>query len=191
MTNVTGLPLTTAVTGTLPVANGGTGTTTSTGTGSVVLATGPTVTLGNATGLPLTTGVTGTLPVANGGTGTTTSTGSGSVVLATTPTVTALREVQTAVSASNIDLSAGNYFSKTISGTTTFTVSNVPSSGTVASFILDMTNGGSATVNFWSGVKWSYGTAPPFTASGRDVLGFFTYDGGTTWTGLLLGTDIK
>jgi hypothetical protein len=54
-----------------------------------------------------------------------------------------------------------------------------------------MTNGGSATVNFWSGVKWSYGTAPPFTASGRDVLGFFTYDGGTTWTGLLLGTDIK
>ena len=44
MTNVTGLPLTTGVTGTLPVANGGTGVTTSTGTGSVVLSASPTFT---------------------------------------------------------------------------------------------------------------------------------------------------
>jgi hypothetical protein len=44
MTNVTGLPLTTGVTGTLPVANGGTGVTSSTGTGSVVLSASPTFT---------------------------------------------------------------------------------------------------------------------------------------------------
>jgi hypothetical protein len=39
----TGVPVTT-VTGTLPVANGGTGVTTSTGTGAVVLGTSPTIT---------------------------------------------------------------------------------------------------------------------------------------------------
>jgi len=44
LTNATGLSLTSGVTGTLPVANGGTGVTTSTGTGANVLGTSPTLT---------------------------------------------------------------------------------------------------------------------------------------------------
>lgn len=48
LTNCTGLPLTSGVAGTLPVANGGTGVTTSTGSGSVVLSASPTF-----TGIPL------------------------------------------------------------------------------------------------------------------------------------------
>jgi hypothetical protein len=102
-----------------------------------------------------------------------------------------LREARVAVAASDIGVNSGNWFTRTISGATTLTVSNVPASGTAASFILDLTNGGSAAITWWSGMRWAGGTAPTLTAAGRDVLGFYTHDGGTNWTGLLLGRDVK
>ena len=98
-----------------------------------------------------------------------------------------IRETQTAISAADIDLSAGNYFTKTISANITFTVSNVASSGTVSSFILELTNGGAYTVTWWSGVTWNAATPPTLTASGVDTLAFFTVDGGTSWRGFVLG----
>lgn len=109
-------------------------------------------------------------------------------------TLTGLKETKVAVSAAEINLATGNWFTKTISTTTAFTVTNVPSSGTAVSFILDLTNGGSATVSWSTGftsVKYAGGSAPTLTASGRDVLGFFTHDGGSTWTCLLLAKDVK
>ena len=107
MTNVTGLPLTTGVTGTLPVLNGGTGVTTSTGSGANVLSTSPTLvtpllgtptsgTLTNCTGLPVATGVSGlaanvatflaTPSSANLAAALTDETGTGANVFATGPT---------------------------------------------------------------------------------------------------------
>jgi hypothetical protein len=112
----------------------------------------------------------------------------------TNKTLTGLKETKVAVSAAEINLATGNWFTKTISTTTAFTVTNVPSSGTAVSFILDLTNGGSATVSWSTGftsVKYAGGSAPTLTASGRDVLGFFTHDGGSTWTCLLLAKDVK
>jgi len=57
----TGVPVTT-VTGTLPVANGGTGVTTKTGTGAVVLGTSPTLTTPTIDSAQLAT-VSGTAPL--------------------------------------------------------------------------------------------------------------------------------
>jgi len=107
------------------------------------------------------------------------------------PTLVGSREVKSTVSGSSIDLSLGNYFTKTITINTTLSLSNVPTTGTVANFILDITNGGNYTVTWWSGVKWSNGNAPILTANGTDSLGFYTYDGGTTWYSFLLGEDLK
>lgn len=75
--------LTTHVSGTLPVASGGTGAATLTG---YVKGTGTTAMTASAT-VPV-ADISGTLPVANGGTGVTAaSTGSGGVVLSTSPTL--------------------------------------------------------------------------------------------------------
>jgi hypothetical protein len=102
-----------------------------------------------------------------------------------------LIETKVAMGANDINLASGNWFTKTISGATILTVSNVPTTGNAGSFILDLTNGGSAVITWWSGVKWAGGTAPTLTTAGRDKIGFVTYDGGTTWDGLVLGLDIK
>lgn len=138
--------------------------------------------------------LTGTLPVLNGGTGTTTATGTGSVVLSTTPTVTGSREVLVAGGAGGayaVDLAAGNYFTRTFNASGAVTVTNVPVAGIAQSFIFDITNAGAFTITWPTGTKWNAGAAPTLTAAGRDILGFFTHDGGITWNALVLSKDIK
>lgn len=95
-----------------------------------------------------------------------------------------------AVAASAIDCSAGNFFTKTASGALTWTFTNVPASRAFA-LILELTNGGTGTQTWPAAVKWPGGTAPTLTASGVDVLGFITDDGGTTWRGVALMIDSK
>ena len=188
-----------------------------TGTGSLEFATSPTLvtpilgtpssgTLTSCTGLPIATGISGlaagaatflaTPTSANLAALITDETGTGANVFATnpvltTPTITGTKEVRVALAASNIDLATGSYFTVTITGATSLTVSNVAAAGSTSSFVLDLTNGGAGAITWWGGVKWAGGTAPTLTTTGRDSLGFFTHDGGTTWTGLVLGKDIK
>jgi hypothetical protein len=85
-----------------------------------------------------------------------------------------------AVSALDIDCSAGNYFTKTITtGTNAFTVSNVPISRAY-SLTLELTiTGGSAT--FWSGVEWPNQTAPTLITGRTHLFVFVTDDGGARW----------
>jgi len=89
-----------------------------------------------------------------------------------------------AVSALDINCSLGNYFTKTISGNSTFTFSNVPASRSF-SFVLELThNGGAAT---WpSSVKWPLDTAPTLTTGKTHLFVFETNDGGSRFRGAAL-----
>lgn len=114
------------VTGTLPIANGGTGNTTGLAATSTALATNPTdcgantyATTIDASGnltcssVSLTAGVTGTLPIANGGTGNTTGLAATATALAADPADCAANRYATAINASGtltcgqVSLSAG------------------------------------------------------------------------------------
>jgi hypothetical protein len=166
---------TNAITGTLPVANGGTGITS--------LGSGVATFLGTPSSANLAAAVTG-------------ETGSGALVFGTSPTLASpelttspyvngsYRSNIVAVAALDIDCSAGNYFTKTISANSTFTVSNVPSSRAY-SFTLELTHT-SGTVTWFAGVEWPGGTAPTLTNGKTSLFMFVTDDGGTRWRGAAL-----
>ena len=88
-----------------------------------------------------------------------------------------------AMGANAVDCSAGNYFTKTISGSTTFTFTNVPTS-VAYSFTMELTHtGGSGSITWPSSVKWPADTAPTLTDGKTSLLVFITDDGGTRWRG--------
>tara|TARA_R100000458_G_C8250619_1_gene227639 strand:+ start:838 stop:1428 length:591 start_codon:yes stop_codon:yes gene_type:complete len=90
------------------------------------------------------------------------------------------KQTAEAVAALAIDCATGNYFTKTIDGNSTFTVSNVPTSGTAYAFILELTHT-SGTITWFSGVEWPAATAPTLTTGKTHLFIFQTDNGGTRW----------
>ena len=157
------------------------------GTGSITLdGTNNSINLGE--GLTLSpSGITGTASsvtsasVSYGLTGTPSITVGIATVNTTLSLVGNYIEDVNAVGALNIDCSAGNYFTKTIEGDSTFTVSNVPVTGAYA-FTLELTHT-SGTVTWFSGVEWPASTAPTLTTGKTHLFMFVTDNGGTRWRG--------
>ena len=100
------------------------------------------------------------------------------------------KQTAEAVSALDIDLATGNYFTKTISANSTFTFSNPPASGTAGSFTLELTHT-SGTVTWPSSVKFPADTAPTLTAGKTHLFVFVTDDGGTRYRGAALADYVN
>jgi hypothetical protein len=168
--DLSGTIATSSLTGTLGVANGGTGAATLTG---YVKASG-TSTMTASAAIPV-ADVTGAAPLAS-------PTFTGTITTATADLLGPVRGNIVAVAALDIDCSAGNYFTKTIAGNSTFTFSNVPASRAFA-FTLELTHT-SGTVAWPASVKWPADTAPTLTTGKTHLFTFVTDDGGTRFRGV-------
>ena len=87
-----------------------------------------------------------------------------------------------AMGANAVDCSAANYFTKTITGATTFTFTNVPT-GVAYTFTMEVTLNGSNAITWPASVKWPADTPPAITDGKTQLFVFLTDDGGTRWRG--------
>ena len=155
LTNATGLPLTTGVTGTLPVANGGTGVTTSTGSGATVLGTSPTIASPTITG-------TGTIAGTFTGNLTGNVTGSSGSTTGNAATATALATARTFQLTGDVEASGvtfdgtGNVSLTTVIGTGAIVNADVNASAQVAYSKLNLTNSVvNADINASAAIDWT------------------------------------
>jgi hypothetical protein len=89
-----------------------------------------------------------------------------------------------------IDLSTGNNFRRQFNGAATIAFSNPPASNAFG-FTLTTVNAGAFAITWPASVDWPGGTAPVLTSAGTDVLTFFTFNGGTTYYGFVVGKNIS
>lgn len=92
--------------------------------------------------------------------------------------------------AQTIDLATGSYFTGTVTGVTTITLSSTGSNGGIRGALIKLTNPGAFAITFSPTVKWAGGTAPTFTAAGVDFLNILS-DDGITFYGSIALKDAK
>ena len=87
-----------------------------------------------------------------------------------------------------INLSLGNVFTHTLSGNTTYSITNAVN-GQAHSFTLIVNMGSPLrTLTFPASVKWQGGEIPDMITTNKTyVLTFVTVDGGTNWLGMFGG----
>ena len=90
-----------------------------------------------------------------------------------------------------IQTSLGSVFIKTITEDTTLSLTTSYNIGETNSFILELTNGGNYTINWWDNIKWNGGVAPELTNNGKDILGFYSYGSPRVTIGAVLSKDAK
>ena len=90
-----------------------------------------------------------------------------------------------------IQTSLGSVFIKTITKNTTLSLTTNYNIGETNSFILELTNGGNYTINWWDNIKWNGGVAPELTNNGKDILGFYSYGSPRVTVGVVLSKDVK
>ena len=95
-----------------------------------------------------------------------------------------------ALSGNIIDVASATVFSKTITADTTLSISNADKNN-ISDFTLELTNGGAHSITWWANIKWTSGIVPSFTASGTDLIRFYSKDSGASWRGILLSVDSK
>lgn len=89
-----------------------------------------------------------------------------------------------------IDLAAGSYFTGTVTGVTTITLTSTGSNGGIRGALIKLVNPGAFAITFSPTLKWAGGTAPTFTASGTDFVNILS-DDGITFYGSLALKDAK
>ena len=193
-----------STTGVISVSGGSSGTVTSVGiTGStgISVSGSPITSSGNitVTNTGVTSAVAGTGVSVSSATGAVTFSIGQSVATSAAPTfrevyvsellcTSKISEKLVTLASGTVNLLNGVWFKYTATSTLNWAFNNPGTADyDVQSFVLELTNGGAYTMNWPSGTKWAGGSAPTLTASGTDILGFYTSDMGTTWYGFVLG----
>ena len=93
-----------------------------------------------------------------------------------------------------LDLNTATIFDIALNANvTTFTITNIQSSGRTSSFVIIFTADGTVRSVTWpASFSWPSSSAPTLTSTSgkKDIFSFFTVNGGTTWNALITGQNI-